>query len=667
MDLENKNRAEDSNNAGNVPAASTSNEPSNKPADSELQEFDSLIDSYLDRVVQHEVDSVISVSVVAVHRDHVLVDLGDKAEGVIPIQEFFDAKGNVRIAAGDKIDVVVLGREEESGLVEVSYKRARAQNAWSRLEQAQAGQVPISGRVTRAVKSGLLVDVGAECFMPASQISDQRVANLEEWVDKDIEALVIELDKTKRRAILSRRRIVEQQKREALEQALTKVKEGETVQGTVKAILNFGAFLDIAGLDAYLPREELSWDRGVAPTSLLQVGAHVKVKIQHVDHETGRIRVSRKALRLDPWQAAPTKYPENSQVVGEVVSVTRFGAFVRIEEGLTGLIHLSDMSWGKAPSRPTDFVKEGDTVRAVVLGVDVEKQRLSLGLKQMVEDPWLEAEKRFPRGSIVKGVVMNLAPFGAFVKLTGLAEKRGRGRKHEGDLGSGIADCGLKESTAGDQAPQPEAGGTEASETATAGAASHSALSTQHSALSSQHSFDVEGLIHISDLSWEEKVKHPGEVLKAGQEIEAKVLKTDRTTRRISLGLKQLTPSPTDRWLKDHPAGSVVEGEIVRMMPTGVFVSLAPGLDGFLHVSQMDRERVEKPESLFKVGDTVQCKVTKVERGKVSLSRKMLIEAEESKAIKMYKADPKDKGGVNLGELLSGLQITGKDASDETE
>ena len=557
--------------------------------DSELQEFDSLIGSYLDNIVQHEADSVISVSVVEVHKDHVLVDLGDKAEGVIPIQEFFDSKGNVRITSGERIEVMVLGRDEESGLIEVSYKMARVQNAWSRLEQAHTRQVPISGRVTRAVKSGVLVDMGVECFMPASQISDQRVANLEEWVNKDVEALVIDLDKDKRRAILSRRRLVEQRKRLAIEQAVGKVKEGDVVHGTVKSVLNFGVFLDIEGLDAYLPREELSWDRGVAPSSMLEVGANIKVKVLQVDRETGRIRVSRKALRLDPWQAVPLKYPEGSVVVGEVVSVTRFGAFVRIEEGLTGLIHLSELSWGKAPQRVTDFAKEGDTVRAVVLSVDMEKQRLALGLKQMVEDPWLEAEKRFPKGSIAKGTVTNLAPFGAFVKLTD----------------------------------------------------------------------DIEGLIHISDLDWEAKIKHPGEVLKAGQEVAAKVLKTDRQTRRISLGIKQLTPSPVDRYLKEHPAGSTVEGEVVRIMPIGVFVSLAPNLDGFMHVSQMDRERVEKPESLFKVGDKVRCRIIKIEKGKVSLSRKQLMAAEESKAIKQYAANPKEKGGLRLGDLLSGIQISG--------
>jgi small subunit ribosomal protein S1 len=322
---------------------------------------------------------------------------------------------------------------------------------------------------------------------------------------------------------------------------------------------------------------------------MLEVGANIKVKVLQVDRETGRIRVSRKALRLDPWQAVPLKYPEGSVVVGEVVSVTRFGAFVRIEEGLTGLIHLSELSWGKAPQRVTDFAREGDTVRAVVLSVDMEKQRLALGLKQMVEDPWLEAEKRFPKGSIAKGTVTNLAPFGAFVKLTD----------------------------------------------------------------------EIEGLIHISDLDWEAKIKHPGEVLKAGQEVAAKVLKTDRQTRRISLGIKQLTPSPVDRYLKEHPAGSTVEGEVARIMPIGVFVSLAPNLDGFMHVSQMDRERVEKPESLFKVGDKVRCRIIKIEKGKVSLSRKQLMAAEESKAIKQYAADPKEKGGLKLGDLLSGIQISG--------
>ncbi|NQU44758.1 S1 RNA-binding domain-containing protein, partial [bacterium] len=548
---------------------------------------------YLD-IVEHEVDSLATVSVVEVRKDHVLVDMGDKAEGIIPIEEFLDSSGQVRVTKGEKIDVLVEGRDEESGLIQISYKRARFQNAWRRLQEAFEKKTPISGRVTRVVKSGILVDVGIDCFMPASQISDERVENLEEWVNKDVEALVIDLNERRRRAVLSRRRIIEEHKRREIQAALDKIHEDEILEGSVKSILNFGAFLEVAGLDAFLPREEISWDRGMLPAALLTVGETVKVKIMQIDRETGRVRVSRKALRVDPWETVAEKYPEGSMIVGEIASVTRFGAFVRIEEGLTGLIHVSDLTWSKSPQKVTDHAKEGDTVRAMIVSIDTARKRLSLGLKQMVEDPWLEAERKFPRATRVKGTVTNLAPFGAFVKLTD----------------------------------------------------------------------DIEGMIHISDLDWENKIKHPGEILQAGQEVEAVVLKTDRTTRRISLGVKQLTTSPSDRFMEEHPAGSIVEGEVVRMIPTGVFVSLAPKLDGFLHVSQIDLERVEKPESFFKVGDKVRCKITKIEKGsnKISLSRKALIEAEQRVAFKQFKANPTERGGINLGDLLNKLDIdTSKD------
>jgi small subunit ribosomal protein S1 len=559
------------------------------PLDAELVEFDLLIGSYLDGIVEHEIDSTITVPVVKVDNEHVLVDMGDKAEGVIGIEEFFDSKGYIRIAVGDRVEVQVLGRDEESGLILVSHRKARIQTAWLRLEQALENAVPISGRVSRAVKSGVLVDVGIECFMPASHIADHRVANLEEWVDKDVDVLVLELDRRKNRAVVSRRRLIEENKKKALEEALALLGEGQVVQGTVRSALNFGAFIDLDGVDAFLPREELSWDRGVAPTSLLTPGQPIKVKILQVDHETNRVRVSRRAMRRDPWETAASKYPKDRQVRGEVVSITRYGAFVHIEEGLTGLIHVSDLSWAKSPQRVTDHLKEGDSVRAVVLEVDQENRRMSLGLKQLVEDPWEEAEKIFPRMSRVKGAVTGLASFGAFVRLNE----------------------------------------------------------------------NIEGLIHISDFAWEEKIKHPGEKLKVGDEVEALVLKTDKTTRRISLGIKQLSESPAVRFIREHPAGSRVEGEVVRLIPPGAFLSLASGIDGFLPVSQIGLERVEKPEDALKIGERIECKVTKVEKknGKITLSRKALLTEEESAAIKQFSADPNSKGVMKLGDLLEGIRI----------
>lgn len=557
----------------------------------EMEAFDSLIDSYMGNISQHEIDSLVSVSVVKINPEDVLVDMGDKAEGVIPIQEFLGPKDELRVSEGDKIDVVVLGRDEETGLIEVSHRLARVQAGWERLEEAKGQNLPLAGHITRAVKSGVLVDVGIECFMPASHISDRRVNDLEEWVGKDVDVVLLDLDRRKNRAVVSRRKLIEEQKRKALEESLGKINEGDEVTGKVKSVLNFGAFLDIAGLDAFLPREELSWDRALAPQSALQPGQETQVKILQVDRETGRVRVSRKALTPDPWDQAPSKYPKDSLVKGEVVAVTRYGAFVRLEEGLTGLIHVSDLSWSKGQQRVTDYVKEGDTVQAAVLGIDTQERRMSLGLKQLMEDPWEEAEKLFPKGSKIKGIVSNLATFGAFVKLND----------------------------------------------------------------------DIEGMIHISDLSWETNIKHPGELLKAGEEVEAVVLKSDRNTRRISLGLKQLKESPNERYVREHPVGTKVEGEVVRMIPSGAFINLAPRLDGFMHVSQMDQERVEKPEDKFKKGDKVNCQIVKVEKGrgapKISLSLKAMQIAEERKAIKQFRADPKDKGVMKLGELLKGIEL----------
>lgn len=569
--------------------------------DTELEEFDSLIGSYLDGIAQYEVDSIISAPVVEVHSDHVLVDMGDKAEGIIDIHEFFDSAGNVRIAVGDTIEVLVLGRDEETGLLQVSHRKARGQLAWDRIQQAHRDGEPVSGRVVRTVKSGLLVDIGMECFMPASQIDVRRVENLEEWVGREIEAVVLDVDTRKRRAVISRRKLIEAAQQEALVKALEKIAEGTVVQGKVKSVVNFGAFVEMEGIDAFLPREELSWDRAVAPSSLLKEGAPIKVQVLTIDHDTGRVRVSRKALRKDPWDTVAEKYPKGSQVKGEVVSVTRYGAFVHIEEGLTGLIHVSEMSWGKQPTRVTDHVKEGDSVRAVVLDIDTHKRRMALGLRQLVEDPWLEAEKKFPKGSKVKGAVSGLTDFGAFVKLND----------------------------------------------------------------------EIEGLIHISDISWTEHIKHPKEKFEVGQEVEALVLKTDRNTKRISLGIKQMTESPFDQFVREHPAGSTMVGKVVRMIDVGAFLELAPGeggnkIDGFMHISEISDERTEKPQDALEEGQDLEVKILKIDKRqrRISLSRKALIKAQERAAIKQYKADPADKGVMKLGELLQGLDI--KTTDDES-
>ena len=556
--------------------------------DAEMGEFDALINSYIDGIIQHEVESIIIVPVVEVQSDHVLVDMGDKAEGIIPLQEFMDSKGNVRVTPGEQIAVKVLGRDDETGLIQVSYRQARSHSAAKLLEQSWTSGAPVSGIVTRVVKSGLIVDVGIPCFMPASQIDDRRVENLEEWIGKEVDALVVDYNAQKGRAVLSRRRLIEDKKKKSLDEALGALSIGDTVEGVVRSVLNFGVFISLESLDVFLPRDEVSYDRGIAPSSVLKVGDTVQAKITQIDRTTGKVSVSRKALSPDPWDTAGERFPEGAVVNGEVVSITRFGAFVHIEEGLTGLIHVTDFSWAKGQQKVTDFVKEGDSVQTVVLAIDPAKRRLSLGLKQLVEDPWVEAEKKFPRNTKVRGFVTGLAPFGAFVKLTD----------------------------------------------------------------------DVEGLIHISDFSWDANIRNPSDMIKEGDEVEAIVLKTDRATRRISLGIKQLTQSPKETFFKDHPVGSVIEGEVVRMMPTGCFISLAPQIDGFLPVSQISTERVEKPEDVLKVGEKITCKISRVEKptGKITVSRRAYLSEEEAEAMREYRAKP-DKGVMKLGELLKDFKI----------
>ncbi len=564
----------------------------------EMENFDSMIGDYLDGIAQHEVSSIVDVTVVEITPEAILVDMADKAEGVVNPEEFIDNTGKTNIQKGDKISVMVLGRDNDTGRIEVSYRQARSVKAWEKINSAYKESNLLKGTVSRTVKGGMLVNIeGLECFMPASHLSDRRINNLDEWVGKDVEVKIIEINEHKNRAVVSRREPIEEKKRVQLKEVMERLNEGETVQGTVRSIQNFGAFLDIGGIDAFLPREEISWDRGARPDEILREDEQVRVQIIQLDYESQRVKVSRKALRQDPWEHAESKYPKGAQVKGEVTGTARYGAFVRIEEGITGLIHVSDLSWSKGTDKVSDYVKEGDMVEAAVLNIDTKKQRLSLGLKQLVEDPWVEAERQFPKGSKVKGEITGLTSFGAFVKLTD----------------------------------------------------------------------NVEGLVHVSDFSWTEHVTDPSEKLKVGDEVETVVLKTDRQSRRISLGIKQLTDSPIKQFLDQHPVGSSIKGTVARMIPTGAFLTLLPAeknggraIDGFLHVSQIDTERVEKPENVLKEGEEVEVKITKIERGgeRISLSRKALIEAEERKAIKEFKADAKEnKGGMKLGELLQGITI----------
>lgn len=564
-------------------------EPNDSDDDGANEEMDALMDQYLDQMGSvAQSGQLLSVPIVTVHADHVLVDVGAKSEGMVSRTELAEASGITEPVVGQVIDVVVKGTDSATGLVILSHAEAREQVSFRDIEQAHENKTAITGKIVRAVKGGVIVNVGAEAFMPASQIDLRRVNDIESWVGREVECLVIEFMPRKSRIILSRRQLLEDAlkiKREAL---FARLVEGQLIEATVKRVVDFGAFLDLDGIDGLVPRTEISWQRNCKPGECVKVGETLQVKVIEINHEGQKITLSRRQAMTDPWEACAEKFPEGADVEGEVVSLTSYGAFVRLSEGVDGMIHISDMSWDSGGRRPSDFVAVGQGVRVSVLKVDGETRRISLGLKQLSKDPWSDIEARYPRGSRIKGKVTGLTKFGAFVEI--------------------------------------EPG--------------------------------IEGMIHVSDFSWEQRVEQPRDVVEKGQEIEASILAIDRNRRRISLGVKQLSASPIEEYSNSHRIGDHVEGEVTNVTDFGVFVKLAERIEGFIHVSQLDRSRVESPSAVFKKGDTVSAEITKIERdsGKISLSRRQMLKKEEKRLLKTY-TKSSESGGANLGELIAGLSL----------
>ncbi|MBN1902926.1 30S ribosomal protein S1 [Candidatus Sumerlaeota bacterium] len=550
--------------------------------------FLELIDEYMPRAEPVEIGDVMEVPVLEIRPDCALVNVGDKTEGIIDIAEFMNKNGDVLVSPGELVEVMIEGRDEDSDQVILSHKRAVRKSAIERLKKAVDDKTPIRGKVMDVVKGGLIVDVGILCFMPASHVDTSRVSDLSAWIGKEVEAYVLDFNMDQRRAVLSRRLLIQEDLDKRKIALLTSLKVGEIRQVTVKTIMDFGAFVDMGPLDGFIPREEVSYEKGSHPSMFLQEGQQIKVKVIKVDIDSGKIALSRKQARVDPWIKVDEKYPVNAIVTGKVVSITNFGAFVQLEEGLTGMIHVSNLSWDKGNKRPEHFMKEGDIVKAVVLELDKTNGKMALGLKQITEDPWIAVEGKYRPGMKVKGAVTQLTEFGAFIKL--------------------------------DE--------------------------------------NIEGLVHISNLTWDKKPEKPGHYLKIGQEIEAIILKTNRDGRRISLGYKQLQKSPWDIFFETHRLGDIVEGVVIRLTSFGAFVDLGNSVEGLLHVSQISAERVDNPGAELKEGQPIRCKIVKIAPGarRISLSRKDVLIEEEKKAMAEYLKD-EVKGGVNVGDLLKDLKL----------
>jgi small subunit ribosomal protein S1 len=457
--------------------------------------------------------------VIAVTDAGVIVDVGGKFEGLVPAQEFLDSGSPIEFGKGQTIEVERLHAQKD-GYVLLSHTRAHRRRVWERIEKAYREHATITGKVTERIKGGLVVEIGVRSFLPASQIELRPVHDLDAWKDKDVEVRVLKLNRKRGNVVVSRRAILEEDQKSKRDTLMNSLSEGSIVTGKVKNVTDYGVFVDLGGMDGLLHVSDLVWGRVPHPSSIVKAGDDLEVQILKFDKDKQRISLGRKQLLPDPWATVPERFPVGTRVQGKVVGVTDYGAFVQIEPGVEGLVHVSEMSWSKRTKHPSKVVKAGDEVDVVVLEVKTDQRRISLGLKQTLADPWGAAAEKYPVGTIVTGRIRNLADFGAFVEI------------EEG----------------------------------------------------------MEGLIHISDMSWTERIKHPSEKFKKGDTIEAKVLKVDSENRRLSLGVKQVKDIWAN-WFTEHKIGEVLKGKVARTTDFGAFVELAEGIEGLCHVSEIEERR----------------------------------------------------------------------------
>jgi small subunit ribosomal protein S1 len=488
-----------------------------------------------------EEGEVVRGRVVEVRDSEVLVDIGYKSEGTIAIEEFRHAGTLPKV--GEEIEVYLESKEDSEGLIVLSKDKADKIKVWDAISKSHDSGTPVEGKVVEVVKGGLSVDVGVRAFLPGSQVDLRPVKNLGSMLGQIIRAKVIKLNRRRGNVVLSRRAVLEEEREEKRKHTLSVLSEGMVLTGAVKNITDYGAFIDLGGIDGLLHVTDMSWGRVGHPSEIFQIGDQVEVVVLHFDRETGRVSLGYKQKSSDPWAIVDARFPVGAKVQGRVVSLTNYGAFIELEPGVEGLVHVSEMSWTRRVRHPSKIVNVGDMVDVLVLDVNKATKRISLGMKQVEADPWATIDERYKPGERVQGKVRNLTDFGAFVEL--------------------------------------EPG--------------------------------VDGLLHISDMSWTRNIGHPSEILKKGQPIDTQILNVDKDNKRISLGIKQIQPDPWESVAQRYPMGSRVTGKIVRLTDFGAFVELEPGVDGLLHVSQMSQRPIAAPSDLVNVGDELTLMVIRVD------------------------------------------------------
>jgi small subunit ribosomal protein S1 len=540
------------------------------------EELERLYEESLKHIQEGE---IVRGRIVQIDRDAVLVDVGYKSEGIIDLAEFPDYGRDLQV--GQEIDVLLEEKEDREGQVILSKEKANRIKIWDDISKKYDNNEIIEGVVVARIKGGLTVDVGLKAFLPGSQIDLRPVRNLDRLLGEKLQMRIIKLNKRRGNIVLSRRVLLEEDRQRAKEKTLASLAEGQVVEGVVKNITEYGAFIDLGGIDGLLHITDMSWGRVGHPSELFAIGDKVKVMVLKFDQESERVSLGLKQMAPDPWTNVAEKFPETSRVRGKVVSITDYGAFVELEEGIEGLVHISQMSWARRTRHPSKIVNIGDVIEAVVLSVDTDRKRISLGMKQTEPNPWTTVDERYPVGSEVEGKVRNLTDFGAFIAL------------EEG----------------------------------------------------------IDGLIHISDMSWTQRVKHPSDLLKKGQKVKAVVLNVDKENERLSLGLKQMEPDPWTLVPTKYHVGQEVPVKIVKVANFGAFAELEDGVEGLIHLSELSSEKVENPEEVVAVGQELAAKIIKIDADarKIGLSIRAFVEDTEQQELDKVNRYASDT--VTLGDM----------------
>jgi len=540
---------------------------------------------------------VVRGTVLSVDDEHIQIDIGFKSEGLVAAWEFMDEDGTVLVAVGDEVDVLLEESEDEGGRIVLSKEKADRLKIWDDISRAYKADEAVEGTIISRVKGGLAVDIGVKAFLPGSQVDLRPVRNLEQVVGQKLKFKIIKFNKRRANIVLSRRALLETERKKLRETTLETLAPGQIVDGVIKNLTDYGAFIDLGGIDGLLHVTDMSWGRVNHPSELFQVGDEIKVKVLKFDAESERVSLGLKQIQPDPWIDASMRYPIGKRIQGKVVSLAEYGAFVELEAGIEGLIHVSEMSWTKRIKHPSKVVAVGDTVEAVVLDVDERERKISLGMKQIEPNPWSVIEEKYPIGTRVSGQIRNITNFGVFV--------------------------GLEEG--------------------------------------------VDGLVHVSDISWTEQIKHPGERFNKGDTVEAVVLKIDRENEKFSLGIKQLEANPWEEILKKYPAGSEVTGAVTSIADFGAFVKLEDGIDGLIYNSELSEQRIENASEVVQEGQEVTALITRVDpvEQKISLSIRALTDKEQREALKKVAAQQATSQKTTFGDLLADKLAEKADPGEE--